>query len=245
MTQTRPDRDRFTEYRDSRDRRLRDELILEHVGLARALAARYANRGEPLEDLQQAAMVGLLKAVERFEPERCLAFSTYAMPTITGEIKRHFRDRAWAVRVPRPLQELVLRMNETSNELAHALGRSPRLDEIAEALDADVESVLEAMEASRSFSTDSLDTRSDAEASIPIARAVSTVESGFEAVEYSVLVDDLLAVLPARERTIVRLRFNDGLTQSEIAARVGISQMHVSRLLAGALRTMREHADHD
>lgn len=245
MTTTAATGDRFAEYRRTRDRTLRDELILEHIGLARALAARYANRGEALDDLQQVAMVGLLKAVERFEPERGLAFSTFATPTITGEIKRHFRDRAWAIRVPRSLQELALKINATINELAHTLGRSPGVDEIAEALDVDVESVLEAMEANRSFSTDSLDTPQDSERSTSTERAVSTVDRGFEEVEHRALVDDLLARLPEREQMIVRFRFEEGFTQTEIADRIGISQMHVSRLLAGALRTMRERLDHD
>ena len=243
MTTSVPAGDRFVEYRTTRDRSLRDELILEHVGLARALATRYANRGEPLDDLSQVAMVGLLKAVERFEPERGLAFSTFATPTITGEIKRHFRDRAWAIRVPRSLQELALKIGTASGELAHTLGRSPSVPEIAEALDVDVEDILEAMEANRSFSTDSLDTPRDDDRSALAERAVSTTDRGFEDVEHRSIVEDLLARLPEREQTIVRLRFEQGLTQTEIAKRVGISQMHVSRLLAASLRTMRERLD--
>jgi len=238
-----PAGDRFVEYRATRDRALRDELILEHVGLARALATRYANRGEPPDDLVQVAMVGLLKAVERFEPERGLAFSTFATPTITGEIKRHFRDRAWAIRVPRPLQELALKIGTTSNELAHTLGRSPSVHEIADALDVEVEDVLEAMEANRSFSTDSLDVPRDDDHPGVAERAVSTIDRGYQDVEHRAIVEDLLEGLPERERTIVRLRFEDGLTQTEIAQRVGISQMHVSRLLAASLRTMRERLD--
>lgn len=245
MTTTAGSADRFAEYRRTRDRNLRDELIMEHIGLARALAQRYANRGEAIEDLQQVAMVGLLKSVERFEPERGLAFSTFATPTITGEIKRHFRDRAWAIRVPRPLQELGQRVTQATGELTLALGRSPGVAEIAEAVGVEVESVLEALEANRSYNAESLDAeRGDGFAS-GYDVSLSTVERGYEEVEHTALVEDLLGRLPAREQTIVRLRFEAGLTQSQIAERVGISQMHVSRLLAGALATMRTVADQD
>ncbi|MBK5287701.1 MAG: SigB/SigF/SigG family RNA polymerase sigma factor [Acidimicrobiia bacterium] len=245
MTTPAPAADRFAEYRRTRDRNLRDELIVEHIGLARALARRYANRGESVEDLQQVAMVGLLKSVERFEPERRLAFSTFATPTITGEIKRHFRDRAWAIRVPRTLQELGQQVTRVTGELTLTLGRSPRVAEIADALGADVESVLEALEANRSYSTESLDAEPGDGFGFGYDSSLGTLEPGYEAVEHSSLVRDLLGRLPEREQIIVRLRFEEGLTQSQIAQRVGISQMHVSRLLAGALATMRAVADQD
>lgn len=245
MTRTEVPADRFAEYRRTRDRTLRDELIMEHVGLARALAHRYANRGEAVEDLQQVAMVGLLKSVERFEPERGLAFSTFATPTITGEIKRHFRDRAWAIRVPRSLQELGQRVTRATAEMTGTLGRSPTVDEIAEAVGADVESVLEALEANRSYSAESLDAERGDGLATGYDVSLSTTEPGYEAIEHRALVTDLLGRLPEREQTIVRLRFEEGLTQSQIAARMGISQMHVSRLLAGALATMRSFVDQD
>jgi len=242
MTAADEARVRFEEYRRTRSRALRDELIEEHAGLARALAKRYAGRGESIDDLSQVAMLGLFKAVERFEPERGLAFSTFATPTITGEIKRHFRDHAWSIRVPRPLQELALRVNATIADLSHTLGASPSVDDIASALEVSVEEVLEAMEANRSFSTDSLDVPRD-DSSIGIERVLGTDDEGLGRVENRVLVDSLLEALPEREQRIVRLRFEQGLTQSEIAARVGISQMHVSRLLSASLATLRGQLD--
>jgi len=231
--------ERFAEYQATGDRAVRDELVVEHLGLARALARRYAGRGEALDDLQQVATVGLLKAVERFDPERGLSFTTFAVPTITGEIKRHFRDRTWATRVPRALQEIALRLTESVRELNQELGRSPSIAEIAERLDVDEEAVLEAMEVSRSYTASSLDAPSDDESGSPrYERVLGEVDEQYEAVEQRMTVDFLLSTLSERDRTIVTLRFFDGLTQSEIAARVGISQMHVSRLLARALEAL-------
>jgi RNA polymerase sigma-B factor len=230
---------RFFEYRETRDRRLRDQLIQEHLGLAIALARRFAGRGEAVDDLEQIATLGLLKAVERFEPERGLAFSTFATPTISGEIKRHFRDRSWSVRVPRALQELGLRLTATVGELTNEMGRSPTVAEISARLEVSPEAVLEAMEANRAFATQSLD------ASLPgddrtLGDTLGGEEPGLDQVEHEMVVNDLLATLPEREQTILRLRFFDGLTQTEIAARVGISQMHVSRLLSRSLQALRQ-----
>jgi RNA polymerase sigma-B factor len=230
--------ERFFEYRRTKDRRLRDELISDHLGLALALARRFAGRGEAVEDLEQIATLGLLKAVERFEPERGLAFSTFATPTIAGEIKRHFRDRSWSVRVPRALQELGLRLTATVGELTNERGRSPTLAEIATRLEVSEEEVLEAMEANRAYATHSLD------APLPgddrsLGDTLGGEEPGMDDVERQLVVEDLLATLPEREQTILRLRFFEGLTQTEIASRVGISQMHVSRLLARSLETLR------
>jgi RNA polymerase sigma-B factor len=233
--------ERFFEYRRTKDRRLRDELIQDHLGLALALARRFAGRGESVEDLEQIATLGLLKAVERFEPERGLAFSTFATPTIAGEIKRHFRDRSWSVRVPRALQELGLRLTATVQELTNELGRSPTLAEIAEQLEVDQEDVLEAMEANRAYATHSLDAQLPGE-DRSLGDTLGGDEPGMENVESQIVVEDLLATLPEREQTILRLRFFDGLTQTEIATRVGISQMHVSRLLARSLETLRRSA---
>jgi RNA polymerase sigma-B factor len=242
MTDADAGRARFAVYRRTRDRRLRDELIAEHAGLARAMATRYAGRGESLDDLTQVAMLGLFKAVERFEPERGLAFSTFATPTITGELKRHFRDHAWSVRVPRSLQELAQRVTRTIDELSHSLGSSPSVDDVAAALDVSVEEVLEAMEANRAYSTDSLDVPRE-DATVRLEGAIGEEDAGLEQVENRMIVADLLDTLPERERTIIRLRFEDGLTQSQIAARVGISQMHVSRLLSASLAALRERLD--
>ncbi len=235
---------RFLEYRRTKDRRLRDELISEHLGLAIALARRFAGRGEATDDLEQIATLGLLKAVERFEPERGLAFSTFATPTISGEIKRHFRDRSWSVRVPRSLQELGLRLTATVAELTNELGRSPTVAEIAARIEVEPEAILEAMEANRAFATQSLD------APLPgddrtLGDTLGGDEPGMDQVEREMVVNDLLATLPDREQTILRLRFFDGLTQTEIAARVGISQMHVSRLLSRSLDSLRQGLDAD
>jgi RNA polymerase sigma-B factor len=228
--------ERFARYQATGDRELRDELVVEHLGLARALARRYSGRGESLDDLQQVATVGLLKAVERFDPGRGLSFTTFAVPTITGELKRHFRDHTWSTRVPRALQELALRLTDSVRELSQELGRSPSIAEIAGRLEISEEMVLEAMEVSRSYSASSLDAPVDEQSGATrFDRVLGRDESGYEAVDQQVTVDYLLSTLSERDRTIVTLRFFENLTQSEIAARVGISQMHVSRLLARAL----------
>jgi RNA polymerase sigma-B factor len=235
---------RFFEYRRTKDRNLRDEIISEHLGLAIALARRFAGRGEAVDDLEQIATLGLLKAVERFEPERGLAFSTFATPTISGEIKRHFRDKSWSVRVPRALQELGLRLTATVAELTNELGRSPTVAEIAARIEVEPEAVLEAMEANRAFATQSLD------ATLPgddrtLGDTLGGDEPGMDQIEHEIVVNDLLATLPEREQTILRLRFFDGLTQTEIATRIGISQMHVSRLLSRSLDALRQNLERD
>jgi RNA polymerase sigma-B factor len=235
---------RFFEYRKTKDRRLRDELISEHLGLAISLARRFAGRGEAVDDLEQIATLGLLKAVERFEPERGLAFSTFATPTISGEIKRHFRDRSWSVRVPRALQELGLRLTATVGDLTNELGRSPTVAEIAARIEVDPEAVLEAMEANRAFATQSLDAQLPGD-DRTLGDTIGAEETGLDQIEHEMVVSDLLATLPEREQTILRLRFFDGLTQTEIANRVGISQMHVSRLLARSLDALRQNLDAD
>jgi len=221
--------ERFEEYRATGDQQVRDELVVEHLGLARALARRYAGRGESIEDLQQVATVGLLKAVERFDPGRGLSFTTFAVPTITGEIKRHFRDRTWATRVPRALQELALRLTDSVRELNQELGRSPSIAEIAARLGVDQELVLEAMEVSRSYTASSLDAPTDDDGGgvSRVDRVMGDVDAGYEAVEQQMTVDHLLSTLSERDRTIVTLRFFENMTQSEIAEQVGISQMHV------------------
>jgi RNA polymerase sigma-B factor len=235
---------RFFEYRRTKDRRLRDELISEHLGLAIALARRFSGRGEATDDLEQIATLGLLKAVERFEPERGLAFSTFATPTISGEIKRHFRDRSWSVRVPRALQELGLRLTATVADLTNELGRSPTVAEIAARIEVEPEAILEAMEANRAFATQSLDAQLPGD-DRTLGDTLGGDEPGMDHVEHEMVVNDLLATLPEREQTILRLRFFDGLTQTEIASRVGISQMHVSRLLSRSLDALRQSLDAD
>jgi RNA polymerase sigma-B factor len=236
--------ERFGVYRKTRDRRLRDELVEEHAPLAHFLARRFANRGEPVDDLVQVALVGLLKAVERFDPERGLQFSTFATPTILGELKRHFRDRGWAVRVPRRVQELHLQLGRIVAALGQEYGRSPTPAEVADRAGVSEEDVLEAMEAGSLYRLVSLDapaSRDEDEASELVA-VLGEDDPEFARIEHRGELDDLLGVLPARERRIVELRFFAGMTQSEIAERVGVSQMHVSRLLARSLEMLRSHA---
>ena len=231
---------RFAEYRRTRDRALRDELVEEHVPLAKFLARRFVDRGEPLDDLLQVALLGLLKAVDRFDPGRGLRFSTFATPTIVGELKRHFRDRGWAVRVPRRVQELHVQLSRLVGSLSQELGRSPTPLEIATRAGVPEEEVLEAMEAGGLYRLVSLDgSLTDDDDAPELSLQLGDVDTGFERVERRAELDELLAVLPERERRIVVLRFFDGLTQSEIAGRVGISQMHVSRLLSRSLDLLR------
>jgi RNA polymerase sigma-B factor len=243
------DVDTFVAYRQTGDRALRNELVETHRDLAVHLARRYRNRGEPLDDLIQVAMVGLLKAVERFEPDRGVAFSTFAGPTIEGELKRHFRDTAWSVRVPRGLQELALEINRTVGDLSQQLGRSPTVAELARTSGRTTEEVLEALEASRALSATSFDETGgedsgERETRSPAER-LGEVDAGVASVERQMLVADLLENLPERERQILVLRFYEGMTQSQIASRVGISQMHVSRLIVRSLATLRRHVDVD
>jgi RNA polymerase sigma-B factor len=236
--------ERFGVYRRTRDRRLRDELVEEHAPLAHFLARRFANRGEPVDDLVQVALVGLLKAVERFEPGRGLQFSTFATPTILGELKRHFRDRGWAVRVPRRVQELHLQLGRIVATLGQEQGRSPTPAEVADRAGVSEENVLEAMEAGSLYRLVSLEapaTRDEEEANELVA-CLGDDDPAFEQIEHRSELDELLGVLPDRERRIVELRFFEGMTQSEIAERVGVSQMHVSRLLARSLETLRSEA---
>jgi RNA polymerase sigma-B factor len=230
---------RFVEYARTRDTRLRDELVEEFAGLARHLARRFVHRGEPLDELQQVAMVGLFKAIDRFDPDRGMQFSTFAVPTILGELKRHFRDTGWAVRIPRRLQELYLQLNRVVAELTQELGRSPTPAELAARAEVDEEEVLEAMEAGSLYNLTSLDAPTAADAPPPEPAALA---DEFRDVDERLAVDRLLSSLPERERTIVELRFFAGLTQSEIAERVGLSQMHISRLLTQSLGQLREHA---
>jgi len=240
-------RQKFADYAAARDPALRDELVAAHLGLAEYLARRFANRGEPLDDLVQVASVGLLKAVDRFDPDRGLEFSTYATPTIVGELKRHFRDKGWAVRVPRRVQELHLRLAKVVNTLGQELGRSPTITEIAQHAEVSEEEVLEAIEAGHAYRFASLDAPSSSadDESGTLASQLGEDDPAMEDIEHRVALSPLLSTLPPRERTILHLRFFEGMTQSEIAARLGISQMHVSRLLARSLAELRAQADDD
>jgi RNA polymerase sigma-B factor len=243
MTDTVDTYEKFAEYRRTGERQLRNELVEEHMRLAEFLARRFAHRGESADDLRQVALVGLLKAVERFEPDRGLQFSSFATPTITGELKRYFRDRGWAVRVPRRVQELHLELDRTVNELSQELGRPPTPAEIAQRAGVLEEDVLESMEAGSLYRLASIDAgRSDDETSPSPAQRLGEVDPELTAVDDRVAVSEMLAVLPEREQKIVYLRFFEGLTQSEIADEIGISQMHVSRLLVRSLETLGQHA---
>jgi RNA polymerase sigma-B factor len=230
---------RFFEYARTRDRRVRNELILAHRDLARALARRYQGRGESPEDLEQVAVVGLVKAVERFDPARGVAFSTFAVPTIAGELKRHFRGQ-WIVRVPRSLQEQVLELGLAIEELTTRFGRSPNLEELAAFTGQTEEALLEAMEARLAFSAVPIDSPGGNDGGADaVARVLAGSDEGLVAIEAGLLVRSLLEHLGPREQDIMRLRFYDELTQSEIAARVGLSQMQVSRLIRSSIDKLR------
>jgi RNA polymerase sigma-B factor len=231
--------ERFARYRRTGDRRLRDELVEEHAPLAHFLAGRFANRGEQRDDLVQVALVGLFKAVERFDPDRGLQFSTFATPTILGELKRHFRDRGWAVRVPRRVQELHLQLGRIVSTLGQEHGRSPTPAEVAERAGVSEEAVLEAMEAGSLYRLVSLDGSATPDDE---GGELAACLGDDDRIEHRSELDELLEALPARERRIVELRFFESMTQSEIAERVGVSQMHVSRLLTRSLERLRLEA---
>ncbi len=238
--------DAFRELARTRDPQLRDRIVEEHLSLAEHLARRFAHRGEPLEDLVQVASLALVKAVDRFDPDHGVEFSSFAVPTIMGELKRHFRDTGWAMRVPRRLQELHVELGTLSGNLSQELGRSPTVAELAEATATSEDDVLEAMEAGSAYQSASLDAPPPSEdAGATLAATVGGPDAALADSERRAVLEPLLATLPERERTIIRLRFVEGLTQSEIGRRVGISQMHVSRLLNRSLADLRERSDTD
>jgi RNA polymerase sigma-B factor len=217
----------------------RNALVLRHMAFARSLARRYANRGEPLDDLEQVAAIGLLKAIERYDPARG-DLRAFATPTILGEIRRHFRDRTWAVRPGRGIQDAYGRVQRATDALTAERGRSPSIAEIAREADLEEEEVLDALAARTAYRPVSLSTPAhDDEESETIA--VPCHDAGYLRAEERAIVDGAIERLPARERVIVTLRFREDMTQSEIAAKLGISQMHVSRLLRKALESLRTH----
>jgi len=234
----------FVDFATNRDPGLRDQLIEAHLGLAEYLARRFANRGEPLDDLVQVASLGLVKAVERFDPGRGLEFTTFATPTIVGELKRHFRDKGWAVRVPRRVQELHLRVTGVVDELQLELGRSPTVAEIAVRAGTSEDEVIEAVDAGSAYRSTSLDaSRGDDEESPGLLGQLGELDPELARAESRTGLNPLLRQLPDREQLMLYLRFYEGKTQSEIAQRLGISQMHVSRLLARSLERLRELAE--
>jgi RNA polymerase sigma-B factor len=234
----------FLEFRRTGDRSLRNELIERHLGIAHHLAHRYRHRGVADEDLVQVATIGLLKSVERFDPERGTSFGAFATPTILGELRRYFRDATWALRVPRQLQERVLAVSRAVGPLTQRLGRSPSPKEIAHEADLSEEEVLEALEADGAYGTSPLDATADVGYRVDKTSTLADApdRGPEEVVEQRLLAASLVAQLTDRERYIVELRFARGLTQSQIADRIGVSQMHVSRLLSSALERMRVHA---
>ena len=219
----------------------RDELVALHLPLVEHFARRFLNRGEPLEDLVQVGTIGLIKAIDRFDRGRGVAFSTYATPTILGEIKRHFRDRGWAIRVPRRLQELRMSISSAGADLTQVLGRSPTVAELAGRLEVSEEEILEGLESANAYATLSLDAGDeDGDATASMIDTLGEDDESLELVENRETILPLLESLGARERHIVTLRFFRGMTQSQIASEVGISQMHVSRLLTRTLAKLNE-----
>ena len=222
----------------------REQLVERFLPLARAMALRYQHSHEPLDDLLQVASIGLVRAVDRFDPEREIAFSSFAVPTILGEIRRHFRDRTWSVRVPRNLQELSLRVDRTVGELADQLRRQPSVAEIAVAMAADEESVLEALQAAGAYRTLSFDAPRGTEEDAPtLADSIGVREEGFDHAEARATLEALLRLVSAREREVLRLRFEQDMTQAEIGAVIGVSQMQVSRIIRRSLGRLRAVAD--
>ncbi|MFI7601681.1 SigB/SigF/SigG family RNA polymerase sigma factor [Actinoplanes sp. NPDC049681] len=218
---------------------LRDEAVRAWLPLAQHLAHRYSGRGEPDDDLLQTATVGLIKAIDRFDPDRGVEFAGFAIPTILGEIRRHFRDRTWSVRVPRRLQELRMAITEASNALVHTLGRSPTVADIAAHLNTTEEEVLEGLEGARAYSAKSLSTPVTEDGATSLGDMLGEDDHDMELAELRVALGPAMASLDERERTILSLRFFGNMTQSDIADRIGVSQMHVSRLIARALSKLR------
>jgi RNA polymerase sigma-B factor len=231
----------FERYRRYGDLDARAELVERFLPLARRLARRYERASEPLEDLVQVASLALVKAIDRYDASRGDAFSSYAVPTILGELKRYFRDSGWALHVPRGVQERVLQVNTAVEALSRDLGRSPTPQQVALKLDMPVEQVLEALEAGAAYTTTSLDTprRGDEEDVGTVADTLGQTDARFSLIEDSASISRGLKALPERERTILYLRFAEGLTQMEIAERMGISQMHVSRLIRRSIDRVR------
>ncbi|MDG4790634.1 SigB/SigF/SigG family RNA polymerase sigma factor [Micromonospora sp. WMMD1102] len=219
---------------------LRDKAIEAWLPLANHLAHRYSGRGEPTDDLTQTAAVGLIKAIDKYDPTRGVDFAGYAIPTIIGELKRHFRDRTWDIRVPRRLQELRLAISEANSNLLQTLGRSPTITDIATHLNLTEEEVLEGLEGARAYNAVSLSTPTgDGERTTELGDLLGTEDNQYELAELRVALGPALATLDEREQKILTLRFYGNLTQSQIAEQIGVSQMHISRLLTRALTKLR------
>ncbi|MCX8007592.1 MAG: SigB/SigF/SigG family RNA polymerase sigma factor [Coriobacteriia bacterium] len=236
-------RELFRRYRAHGDEAARDELVSMYLNLVRYLASRFRNRGEPLDDLVQVGTIGLIKAIDRFDVDRDVEFTTYATPTIVGEIKRHFRDKGWAVKVPRRLQELSFKVNQSIDALTQELRRAPTVEEIGERIGATAEEVLEALESSEAYNFVSLegDRNSDAQDStFSILEYIGKNDHLIDVVEDRATLAEGLKRLSPVEQQVLYLRFFEGLTQTDIAQRLGISQMQVSRMLRKTLRVLRD-----
>ncbi len=229
--------DQLFEFARTRDPRLRDEIVESHLGLAHQMARRFANRGEPHDDLVQVASLALVKALDRFDPERGVRFSTFAVKCMLGELKRHFRDRGWAVKAPRRVQELYLELGHDIDRLVQQLGRAPTVAELAAETRTTEHDVLEALEAGRGYRSSSLDVP-DQEGQ-PLVESIGFVDGDLASVEDKSVLVAALSELPDRDQAILRMRFVDGLTQSDIAVRFGVSQMQISRLLAVSIQRLR------
>lgn len=237
-------RELFRQYKATGDPEVRDQLIVSHLNLVRFLASKFKNRGEPLDDLIQVGTIGLIKAIDRFDPSRGLEFTTYATPTILGEIKRHFRDKGWSVRVPRRLQELSAKVNQANDELTNELSRSPSVEEIAKRVGASVDDVLEAMESSSAYSSVPLEGGSSDDDDAPsVIDHYATEDENLAASDDRIVLEDAIRDFSPREKDVIRMRFFEGMTQVEIAERLGISQVQVSRLLRRTLRRVQDKID--
>jgi RNA polymerase sigma-B factor len=237
-----PDAELFRRAREQADGHAREQLIERYLPLAKRLARRYQRAEEPIEDLVQVASLGLVKAIDRFDHGREVVFSSYAVPTILGELKRHFRDRTWSVRVPRDLQELALRVDRTITAMSDGKRRSPSVSEIAKALDVSEEQVLEALEAAGAYRAGSLDaprSPSGEESEETLVDVIGSEDAGFDRAEQRATIEPLFTRITERERLVLRLRFSEDLTQAEIGERIGVSQMQVSRLIRQALARLR------
>ena len=238
-------RELFRLYKEEGDEEAREQLIVSHLNLVRFLASKFKNRGEPMDDLLQVGTIGLIKAIDRFDPERGLEFTTFATPTIMGEIKRHFRDKGWSVRVPRRLQEQSAKVNTTTDELTRELQRPPSVAEVAERLGATVDEVLEAMESSTAYSSVPLEgSGQDSDDDGPSILDHYAAEDGdLAASDDRMVIEEAINSFTPREQAVIRMRFEEGLTQVEIAERLGISQVQVSRLLRKVVKQVQERID--
>lgn len=238
-------RELFRRFKEEGDMDAREKLVMSHLNLVRFIANKFKNRGEPIDDLIQVGYLGLLKAIDRFDPSRGLEFTTFATPTIMGEIKRHFRDKGWSVRVPRRLQELSAKVNQATDTLTSQLQRSPTIAEIADYLDATVDEVLEAMESSSAYSSVSLEAPSGAvdDDTPSVIDRYATEDSDLAFTDDRIIIEEALASFSPRERDVIEMRFLKGMTQIEIAEKLGISQVQVSRLLRRTLKKIQDKID--